>query len=37
DIDAVVIQFTNTADFLGYNWNLSEIMYNRVVKILRKE
>ncbi len=26
DIDAVVIQFTNTVDFEGYNWNLSEIM-----------
>ncbi len=33
DIDAVVIQFTNTVDFDGYNWNLSEIMYNRIVKI----
>lgn len=37
DIDAVVIQFTNTVDFEGYNWNLSEIMYNRVVKILKYE
>ena len=37
DIDAVVIQFTNTVDFEGYNWNLSEIMYNRIVKILRKK
>lgn len=37
DIDAVVIQFTNTVDFEGYNWNLSEIMYNRVVKILRRK
>ena len=36
DIDAVVIQFTNTTDFEGYNWNLSEIFYNRIVKILRK-
>lgn len=35
DIDAVVIQFTNTVDFEGYNWNLSEIMYNRIVKIIR--
>jgi len=34
DIDAVVIQFTNTVDFDGYNWSLSEIMYNRIVKIL---
>ncbi|MCB2222228.1 MAG: beta-lactamase family protein [Bacteroidetes bacterium] len=37
DIDAVVIQFTNTVDFEGYNWSLSEIMYNRIVKILRKK
>ena len=37
DIDAVVIQFTNTTDFEGYNWNLSEIVYNRVVKILKSE
>jgi len=36
DIDAVVIQFTNTVDFEGYNWNLSQVMYNRIVKILRK-
>ena len=36
DIDAAVIQFTNTVNFDGYNWNMSEIMYNRVVKILRK-
>ncbi|TLX78376.1 beta-lactamase family protein [Labilibacter sediminis] len=33
-IDTVVIQFTNTVDFEGYNWTLSEIMYNRIVKIL---
>lgn len=37
DIDAVVIQFTNTVNFDGYNWNLSEIIYNRIVKILRRE
>lgn len=37
ELDAVVIQFTNTVDFEGYNWNLSEVMYNRVVKILNKE
>ncbi len=37
DIDAVVIQFTNTTNFDGYNWNLSEIVYNRVVKILKSE
>ncbi len=37
DLDAVVIQFTNTVDFGGYNWNLSEVMYNRIVKLLRKK
>ncbi len=37
DLDAVVIQFTNTVDFEGYNWNMSEIMYSRVLKILRKK
>lgn len=36
DIDAVVIQFTNTVNFEGYNWNLSEVMYNRIVRILNK-
>jgi len=35
DIDAVVIQFVNTSG--GYTWNLSEIIYNRIVKILRRE
>ena len=37
DIDAVVIQFTNTTNFDGYNWNLSEIVYNRIVKIVRRQ
>lgn len=37
EMDVVVVQFTNTVDFEGYNWNLSEIMYNRIVKILDKE
>ncbi|MFD0835475.1 serine hydrolase domain-containing protein [Mariniflexile aquimaris] len=36
-IDAVVIQFTNTVNFEGYNWNLSEVEYNRIIKILRKK
>lgn len=35
DIDTVVIQFMNTTNFDGYNWNLSEIIINRIVKILR--
>ena len=37
DIDAVVIQFTNTTHFEGYNWNLSEIAYSRVIRILEKQ
>ncbi len=37
DIDTVVIQFVNTSDFDGYTWSLSEIVYNRIVKIIRKE
>ena len=36
DLDAVVVQFINTTDFTGYEWNLSEITINRIVKILRK-
>jgi len=35
DINTVVILFMNTTNFNGYNWNLSEIIYNRIVKILR--
>lgn len=37
DIDTVVIQFINTTDFNGYDWNLSEIVINRIVKILRRK
>jgi len=37
DIDTVVIQFVNTTNFDGYTWTLSEIVYNRIVKILRSE
>lgn len=36
DIDAVVVQFTNTVDFESYNWNFLEIMYSRIVKVIRK-
>ena len=35
DIDTVVVQFVNTSG--GYTWNVSEIVYNRIVKILRRE
>ena len=37
DIDTVVIQFNNTTNFDGYNWNLAEITYNRIVKIVRRK
>jgi len=37
DIDAVVIQFNNTTNFNGYDWNLAEIIYSRVVKIVRRK
>lgn len=37
DLDMVVIQFTNTVNFEGYNWNMSEIMYNRILKIVKKK
>ena len=36
DIDTIIIQFVNTTDFDGYNWNTSEIVYSRIVKILRR-
>lgn len=36
DIDTVVIQFNNTTNFDGYDWNLAEIVYSRIIKILRK-
>ena len=37
DIDAIVVQFINTTDFNGYEWNVSEITINRIVKIIRKK
>lgn len=35
DIDTVVIQFINTSG--AKTWSMTEIIYNRIVKILRKE
>jgi len=35
DIDTVVIQFYSTTDSKLYMWNLSEIINNRIVKIIR--
>jgi CubicO group peptidase (beta-lactamase class C family) len=37
DLDAVVILFYSTTDSKLYNWNLSEIINNRIVKILKKQ
>lgn len=37
DIDTVVIQFNNTTNFDGYDWNLAEIIYNRIVKIVGRK
>lgn len=37
DIDTVVVQFINTTDFNGYEWNLSEIIINRIVKLIKKK
>ncbi|WP_319502519.1 serine hydrolase domain-containing protein [uncultured Draconibacterium sp.] len=36
DIDTVVIQFVNTTNFAGYEWSIMEIVYRRVVKIVKK-
>lgn len=37
DLDAVIIEFYSTTDPKLYNWNLSEIINNRIVKILKKQ
>ena len=37
DTDMVVIQFNNTTNFNGYDWNLAEIIYSRIVKILKNK
>lgn len=36
DTDTVIIQFTNTVNFEGYNWSLSEVMMRRIKKLLKK-
>jgi len=35
DLDAVIIQFYSTTDAKLYNWNLSEIINNRIAKLIR--
>lgn len=37
DLDAVVIEFYSTTDSKLYNWNLSEIINSRIVKILKRQ
>lgn len=37
DLDAVTIAFYNTTDPKLYNWNLSEIINNRILKILKRQ
>jgi CubicO group peptidase (beta-lactamase class C family) len=37
DINTVIIQFNNTTDFNGYEWNLAEIIYSRVLKIVKRQ
>lgn len=36
DIDAVVVQFTNTTDPELYYWNLADVEYGRIIKIIKK-
>ncbi|MCB9361095.1 MAG: beta-lactamase family protein [Flavobacteriales bacterium] len=36
DIDAVVVQFTNTTDPKLYYWNLADVEYSRIIKIIKK-
>lgn len=37
DINTVIIQFNNTTNFNGFDWNLAEIIYSRIVKIVRSK
>lgn len=37
DIDTVIIQFNNTTNFNGYDWNLAQIILGRVEKIVRNK
>ncbi|RIJ34262.1 serine hydrolase domain-containing protein [Pontibacter oryzae] len=37
DLDAVVVEFYSTTDPKLYNWNLSEIINSRIVKILTRQ
>jgi CubicO group peptidase (beta-lactamase class C family) len=37
ELDAVVVAFYSTTDDKLYNWNLSEIINNRIMKILKRQ
>jgi len=37
DLDAVIVQFYSTTDPKLYNWNLSQIINKRIVKILKRQ
>lgn len=37
ELDAVIVEFYSTTDPKLYNWNLSEIINNRIIKILRNK
>ncbi|MEM6378373.1 MAG: serine hydrolase domain-containing protein [Bacteroidota bacterium] len=37
DLDAVIIQFYSTTDPKLYNWNLAQIINNRIVQILKRQ
>ncbi len=37
DIDTVIVQFNNTTNFNGYDWNLAETINSRVEKIVRRK
>ena len=37
DLDAVIVEFYSTTDRKLYYWNLSEIINNRIVKILKRQ
>lgn len=37
DLDAVIVEFYSTTDPKLYNWNLSQIINNRIVKILERQ
>jgi CubicO group peptidase (beta-lactamase class C family) len=37
DIEAVIVLFTGPTNFDGYNWNLSDILYSRIVDIVKRQ